>query len=324
MPNAKLMLNLASDREKINVLLERLHEIHTIEEARHKIAALNLSSAFAVAYELLEKNGGRVLTFYSRIENCGPGINVAIENAKNYNTEHEKEMFKPNVEFYTDLSSKMFLKRITVDIFCCSSHAVQISNPSLICQRTGGDVYYFKNFSERLDSDKFFYDVFRILTRNGAYDVAFRVRCSEGYAVTAYVGNFVRFNAIDFELPSIDADKTIGVIMRSEGALMNLDKFSVQAAMLYTTPDGDRKIRIFNLFIPVATKFSQIFRYIDQEALHQLIVKDSLSYIGIKKVVAIKDDLIQTVVKMLRAYRSEGVSFTNPTEIIVPESLRYL
>jgi hypothetical protein len=37
-------------------------------------------------------------------------------------------------------------------------------------------MYYFKNFSDRLDSEKLFYEVFRILTRNGAYDVAFRVR----------------------------------------------------------------------------------------------------------------------------------------------------
>lgn len=180
------------------------------------------------------------------------------------------------------------------------------------------------SFQDRHDGEKLFYDVFRILTRNGAYDVAFRVRCSEGYAVVAYLGNFIRVNAIDFELPSIDADKTIGVLMRSEGSLTNTDRLSVQAAMLYSTPDGERKIRILNLYLPLEKRFSTIFRYIDQEALHQLLVKESLSFTGISKVVSIKEHLIQSIVKILKAYRSEGVSVTNPTEILVPDSLRFL
>lgn len=68
-PTSHLMLNVVTDREKINLLIEKLPEIHKSEDAKHKIAALNLSSAFAIAYEILENCGGRILTFYSRIEN---------------------------------------------------------------------------------------------------------------------------------------------------------------------------------------------------------------------------------------------------------------
>lgn len=55
------------------------------------------------------------------------------------------------------------------------------------------------------------YDVFRILTWNNAYDVAFWVRCSDGYGVHAYYGSFIKWEWVDFELCSIDADKTIAV-----------------------------------------------------------------------------------------------------------------
>lgn len=192
---------------------------------------------------------------------------------------------------------------------------MNLPNPSQLCVRTGGDSYYYSSFSDRLDGEKLQYDVFRILTRNGAYDVAFRVRCSEGYAVVAYVGNFIRVNAIDFELPSIDADKTIGVVMRGEGSITNTDKLSIQAAMLYSTPDGERKIRILNLYLPLEKKFSNVIRYIDQSTLHQYIVKNSLSHIGRNKVSDIKEDLISSIIKILRAYRTDGVSITNPTEI---------
>lgn len=130
-------------------------------------------------------------------------------------------------------------------------------------------MYYYKQFNAQFNGEKMHYDVFRVLTRNNMYDVAFRLRCSEGYSVYAYLGNFMRFNSIDFEIPSIDADKTIGVMLRSEGTITTVEKLSVQAAILYSTPDGERKIRVFNLYLPLEKRFSTIFRYIDQAALFQ-------------------------------------------------------
>ena len=175
-PLDALMLNLANDRAKIDLLLEKLPEIHTMENSKHKLAALNLSSAFHISYEMLENSGGRVLTFYSRIENVGPAINTVTESHKAYNTDAEKTFFKPNIGNYIDLAAKMFSKRITVDLFCGTYHNVSLPNPAKLSTQTGGDVYYYKSFSDRLDGEKLLYDVFRILTRNCAYDVAFRVR----------------------------------------------------------------------------------------------------------------------------------------------------
>ncbi len=81
-PFEKLVLNLTQDREKIDFLLTKLLEIHTEENSKFKAPAFNLSSAFTIAYELLEKTGGRILAYYSRIENIGPGINVVMDNHK--------------------------------------------------------------------------------------------------------------------------------------------------------------------------------------------------------------------------------------------------
>ena len=323
-PTSKIMLNVVSDREKIDRLIEKLPEINKFEDAKHKIAALNLSSAFWIAYEILESWGGRILTFYSRIENCGPEINTVTDSLKVFNTEGEKSLFTPTSIYYNDLSVKLFMKRITVDIFWGTSHNLNIVNPAQLWTRTGGDVYYYRNFRNNSDGEKLNYEVFRVLTRNNAYDVAFRVRWSDGYSVIAYTGNFVRINAVDFELPSIDADKTIGVMMRSEGSVPRSDRLSIQAALLYSTPDGERKIRILNLYLPLEKKFSSIFKYVDQYSLHQLMIKDSLSNVGIKTVVNIKEHLIGTIVKILTAFRSEGVTVTNPTEIIIPDSLSFI
>lgn len=117
LPIETLMMNLVNDREKIDFMIEKLSEVHYNEEIKYKLSTLNLSSALTIAYEMLEPSGGRVLAFYSKIENCGPGINKLNENHKSYNTDAEKEMFKPNLDYYNTLAKKMFEKRITVDMF---------------------------------------------------------------------------------------------------------------------------------------------------------------------------------------------------------------
>jgi len=95
------------------------------------------------------------------------------------------------------------------------------------------------------------YDVFRILTRNNAYDVSLRLRCSEGFSVSSYYGSFIKRERIDFDLCSIDADKTIAVEIKCEAASTNLHRpLSLQFAMLYSTPDGQRRLRIINLYLP--------------------------------------------------------------------------
>lgn len=138
-----------------------------------------------------------------------------------------------------------------MDLFACSHSPIDIPFISPICTETGGDIYFFKTFNERYDSEKMMFDVFRILTRNNAYDVAFRVRCSEGYGVKAYYGSFIKRERIDFELCSIDADKTIAVELQCEGQAPIQRRLSLQFAMLYSTPDGQRRLRVMNLYLPL-------------------------------------------------------------------------
>lgn len=98
---------------------------------------------------------------------------------------------------------------------------------SPVVLETGGDIYYTKNFNDRLHYEKLMYDVFRVCTRNYGNDVSFRLRTSEGYRVTKYYGTFIRKERIDFDLPSIDADRTIGVELQPEGKLPGNGTFSI-------------------------------------------------------------------------------------------------
>lgn len=72
-PSENFMLNLVDDREKIDRLLESLVRIHVKENDKGKAPGLCLTGAMQVAMELMLESGGRMLTFYSRLDNFGPG-----------------------------------------------------------------------------------------------------------------------------------------------------------------------------------------------------------------------------------------------------------
>ena len=133
-----------------------------------------------------------MLTFISRLDNKGPGAHKVRENHKFYNTDKEKELLTPNFGYYWEESQKLQKLRITVDLFVCAHAVLDLPFISPVAYETGGDIQYYKNFSERLDGEKMMYDVFRVLTRNVAYDTSCRMRVSTGYSVKSYYGQFVR------------------------------------------------------------------------------------------------------------------------------------
>lgn len=131
----------------------------------------------------MSETGGWILAFISWIDNKGPGAHQDWDNQKAYNTEQEKNLLVPGFNYYWELAQELIKNRITVDLFSCTHSNIDLAYISSLCIDTGGDLYYYKMFSDRYDYEKMMYDVFRILTWNNAYDVSFRLRCSEGYSV---------------------------------------------------------------------------------------------------------------------------------------------
>ena len=83
-------------------------------------------------------------------------------------------------------------------------------------QATGGEFYYFPNFEAQKHGEKFYYELFRNLSRTYGYDVQIRARCSKGFSVTEYFGGFGKRNSVELKLSSIDADKSFGFKLRND------------------------------------------------------------------------------------------------------------
>jgi protein transport protein SEC24 len=104
------------------------------------------------------------------------------------------------------------------------------------------------------------------------------VRTSAGLKVADTFGNFFRRHPTEIELPAVDgigpgfclpfshiflADKAFAVRFEHELTLPDKSFIFIQAAMLYTTFNGERRIRVHTLRALVTTSLANVFRHAD-------------------------------------------------------------
>ena len=135
----------------------------------------------------------------------------------------------------------------------------------------------FSGFHARKDGESLQNDLYHNLTRFTAYDGVMTVRVTNGLRVSEYFGAGQRRHANELELPMCDADKTFAIRITHENALAKeLTEASLQCALLYTTAEGQRRIRVHTVAVPVATQLGVIFRNADVDAVLAMSLKQTV------------------------------------------------
>ena len=106
-----------------------------------------------------------------------------------------------------------------------------------------------------------------------------KVRCSTGFTVTEYFGGFGLREAVDFQVSSIDADKSFGVQLRNDETIPEDRVIHLQVATLYTSIYGERRIRVFNMAYQVAKSLNQYFKACIAENYVQYFLRQKLARI---------------------------------------------
>lgn len=67
-------------------------------------------------------------------------------------------------------------------------------------------------------------------------------------------------NTTDVELATIDCDKTITVEIKHDDKLTEAEGAYLQAAILYTSVSGQRRLRILNMSFNCCTQLADLFK----------------------------------------------------------------
>jgi protein transport protein SEC24 len=150
-----------------------------------------------------------------------------------------------------------------------------------------------------------------------------KVRCSNGLQVSAYHGNFTHHTfGADLEFGVIDADKAIGVTFSYDGKLDAKLDAHFQAALLYTSAGGERRVRCVNLVASVTETGGEAMKYVDQDAITTIIAKESASKVPATSLKDVRGAITERTIDVLASYRKHFSSAHPSGQLVIPENLK--
>jgi protein transport protein SEC24 len=140
---------------------------------------------------------------------------------------------------------------------------------------------------------KFTNELYCCLTRAHAWESVFRVRTSAGFNQISTLGNIlIKQKTADLVIcPTIDKDRVFCYeIERADESTIPVDRrqlikgqthLYIQSALLYSTAEGERRIRVHNACIPLTNIRHLPFDYIDPTAIAFYYARSSLARLSL-------------------------------------------
>ncbi|KAI8824197.1 Sec23/Sec24 trunk domain-containing protein [Fimicolochytrium jonesii] len=312
---------LVDPRESRHVIENLLDTLPTIFEGNRTSEPV-LGAAVQAAFMALKDRGGKLSVFQTMLPTFGPGQLKSREDPKLFGTDKERTLFEPQEYFWTKLGQDCATNGVCIDMFLFPSAYIDVATIGGLSALTGGDLYLYPNFDDGRDGFKLVNDFKRSLTRTFGFDALLRIRVSNGLKVTEHFGNFYMKNITDVEIAGIDSSKAIGVALKHDGKLDEKQESAFQAALLYTTANGERRIRVHNLSVPNTTGLGNVFRYAEMDTTICFLCKAAVAQTLNSSLKQVREKLGEKCVKVLSAYRKHVASSTSPGQLILPESYK--
>jgi protein transport protein SEC24 len=286
------------------------------------LAALNSAVAG------LEATGGKIVCSLATLPTWGPGRLFLRDDGKHIGGELDKKLFSTEHPGWKKVSERMVQAGIGVDFFLASPSGgyMDVATIGHVASTTGGETFYYPNFISGRDNLKLALEIEHAVTRETGCQALMKVRCSNGLQVAEYHGNFIQHTfGADLEIGVIDADKSISLTFSYDGKLESKLDAHFQSALLYTTANGERRVRCCNVIASVSDNPRDCVKFVDQDAVYTVLAKEAGTKLATTSC-TLKDTrnlLTERTIDILAAHRKHFVSQSSPPgQLILPERLK--
>ncbi|KAG7833228.1 hypothetical protein KL943_004093 [Ogataea angusta] len=273
---------------------------------------------------LQEVDGGQVITFLSGLPSWGPGSLAVKLPAQKTTADYDKEVITAGSKFYQDLLKEYVKFNIGLHLLNGAHTPIDLANAGLIPMRTGGSVKTWHNFNLDRDEADLMYTVKHLVTGACGYQGQLKVRCSNGLQVNKYYGGFHTSGQPEVPyLPICNSQTSIACDFVYDGKLDTKKDSHFQAALLYTSADGLRKVRVINCIMSVTERVADVFSFSDQDAVLNLVLRESLSRLPNISFAALRSYLniqLADINAMYKLYVAKNNS--SPGQLVLPHGLR--
>ncbi|KKY30908.1 putative transport protein sec24 [Diaporthe ampelina] len=310
----------------ISSLLTRLPQMFSAIKNPEPALLSTLNSAVSS----LEKTGGKIICSLSALPTWGPGRLFMRDDGKHPGGEIDKKLFTTEHPGWRKLAERMAAAGVGADFFLAAPTGgyLDIATIGYVSAITGGETFYYPNFVNGRDNAKLSLEVKHAVTRETGYEALMKVRCSNGLQVSGYHGNFIQHTfGADLEIGSIDADRAIGVTFSHDGKLDSKLDAHFQSALLYTTANGERRVRCCNIVASVSDNAKESIKFVDQDAVVSVIAKEAATKLASTSA-SLKDIrliLQEKTIDVMAGYRKHFVSQSYPpAQLVMPDKLKEL
>lgn len=310
----------AESKHVIDQTLSRLAAFITNDKYYHVPQAC-FGSAIQAAKLALKTftgdEGGKVVCSLNSLPTIGNGnLYLKKDNA------HVHHMRCDN-DFYKKLAHDLLASYVSIDLIVTSGGFVDLTNvghPTLV---THGSLKYYPHFIQQNDEARLVQDMVSNIANTVGYQAVLKLRCSTGVGVDMYYTDASGYTDKDVILPVLTKDTTIDVLLKYQEKLKAGTDIHFQCALLYTDVHGIRKVRSLNTNGAVSSNVREVFKFVNQNSVLRIIVKDVIRTLGDCDFAAIRKSLDTKLVDILTQYRGL-VSGNSSSQLVLPDSLKTL
>merc|ERR1719309_667550 len=268
---------------------------------------------------------GKLIVFHHNLPVAqAPGKLKNRDDRKCLGTDKEKNVLLPQTKFYNDLGQECVSVGCSVDLFLFNNAYIDIATLSQVSRLTGGQVYKYTYFQADLDGERFISDLKHNVSRPVVFDAIMRVSTSTGVRPTDFFGAFYMANTTDMELASLNSDVALACEIKHDDKLSDEDGVYIQAALLYTSCSGQRRLRICNLSLSVCDNMGELYRNCDLDTVVNFLAKQNVSKLTETNPKAMREELMQQCATILACYRKNCASPSSAGQLILPECMKLL
>lgn len=259
-----LLVPLSETRENIEVFLDKLQEMFQDNQS----PACAMGSALRAGYKLISPVGGKMTVLSSSLPNIGYGALTMREDKKVLGTSKESSLLQTANSFYKSFAVECSKAQVSVDMFLFSSQYQDVASLSNLPRYTGGQTYFYPgwNAARKEDAIKFAHEFSEYLSSEIGLEAVLRVRATTGLRMNTFYGNFFNRSSDLCAFPAFPRDQAYVVEVAIDETVTK-PVVCMQAAVLHTTCNGERRIRVLTLALPTTQNIADLYASADQQAI---------------------------------------------------------
>jgi len=265
-----------------------------------------MGAALRAGHKLISPVGGKMTVLTASLPNLATGKLEPREVKQNLGTSKESALLQTANSFYKSFAVECSKNQVSIDMFLFSSQYQDVASMSNLPRYTGGQTYFYPAWTAARPEDamKFAQEFSDYLSAEIGLEAVLRVRATTGLRMNTFYGNFFNRSSDLCAFPAFPRDQSYVVEVAIDESITK-QFVCLQTAVLHTTCNGERRIRVMTLALPTTQSFADVYASADQQAITAYFSHKAVEKALGSGLESARDALQTKIVELMQTYKKE-------------------